>query len=404
MSADLPFFKNQLEDCKKTWLSLLETPTYNKFISQYVDIVDWKYYDSCFNKKCHLVQTQDGKNTIELNPDCVIQDENDSHHLINVLFDDKWTFQKTYGVLKYVTEHIYYDYIIRTNTSTYINIPLISYILYKEFNDKRVDNNIAYGTDLMSVHSTNCPNPGDIYIRGNCLILSRHQVKNVILKYGQLFSTGITSDIRSNLIDDVCIGNILNCYYNHFVNQQKYNNDKIMRNFSYLKNICALPKMWFKCTDKINDFCHTWCRDGYGQDFNTEDNEIIRLFAHAAAIQIRSYYTEEGREKTEHAHYIELHKKMEDNVYMWYVDENILLNIYNRIKEYTKNPDVFVQGNLPYIDLKTLIGLMSHQNEFNKLTSWYMHVTPIDHQLWPYKLKLMQENNVDFNLNKIDNK
>lgn len=383
MSADMPFFKNQLEDCKNTWLHALNSADkHNKTVTDYVDIVGWYYYDVSFNEKCKLIKNEDGQNVIYLSPDGVIQDEIDNHHLINVLLDDNWTFQKTYDVFKYVTDNMDYDYIVRTNTSTYINIPLLSYILYKEFNDKSVDSgNTAYGTDLMSLHTLACPSYGDIYIRGNCLILSKHQVQDIILKYGQLYTVGISD---KSLIDDVCIGNILNCYYNSFKKTEH-------RNFEYLKHIKCLPQMWYKCTEHVIDFSHTWCKNGYGQDFNEESADD---YASAVAIQVRSYYTNEGRETTEHRHYNELYQHMKQTEY----DENNLSVIYNKIKEYSNNPDVWVQGNMPYMKQDVLLRILGDRVKFINWSSVCMSYTPVDHQAWRYKERIMKENNVDFSL------
>ena len=36
-----------------------------------------------------------------------------------------WTYAKTYYALKYVNENLDYDYIFRTNTSTYVNTKLL---------------------------------------------------------------------------------------------------------------------------------------------------------------------------------------------------------------------------------------------------------------------------------------
>lgn len=397
MSADIPFFKEQIEDCKRTWLSVLDKANpYNEIVTKYADVVDWKYYDVSFNKKCKLVRGENGQNDIVLNSDAVLADEADGHHLQNALLDDRWTFQKTYDALKYEAENSEWDYVVRTNTSTYVNIPLLCYLLYKEFNDENTDSdNTAYGTDLMSIHSLACPNCGDIYIRGNCLVLTRHQVESIVLRYGQLFSAGICSMADNSLIDDVCLGNILNCYYNNFIKEKTTSDGIRVRNFDYMEHISCFPQMWYKCTETACDFRHTWSRDGFSQDF-AENDECEARYSCAVAVQVRSYYTGMGRAETEHEHYLELHGKMSRRVYGKYADENILFSIYNKIKEYRKNPDVWVQGNLPYMKQDILLGVLSDEKLFNKFSSYCMSATPIDHQLWKYKERIMKENNVDF--------
>lgn len=404
MSADIPFFKEQIEDCKRTWLSVLENGNqYNEIVTKYADVTGWKYYDVSFNKKCCLVREQNGQNSIALNADAVVVDESDEHHLQNVLLDDGWTFQKTYDALKYEAENSEWDYVVRTNTSTYVNIPLLCYLLYKEFNNENTDSaNTAYGTDLMSIHSLACPSAGDIYIRGNCLILSRHQVENVVLKYGQLFSPGMCVQTDNNLIDDICIGNLLNCYYNNFIKEKETADGVKVRNLDYTRHIRCFPQMWYKCTEVPCNFNHTWSVDGFYQDFKENDDECAARYSCAAAVQVRSYYTDSGRAKTEHEHYFELHEKMSRIVYAKYGDENILLSIYNKIKEYQKNPDVWVQGNLPYMKQGILLSVLSDKELFNRFSSYCMSATPIDHQLWKYKERIMKENNVDFFLKRIE--
>lgn len=403
MSADIPFFKEQIEDCKRTWLSVLdERNPYNELVTKYADTVDWKYYDVSFNKKCKLVHNENGENRIALNEDAVIQDEENEHHLQNVLFDDKWTFQKTYDALKYTVDNSEWDYVVRTNTSTYINIPLLCYLLYKEFNDKNIDsNNISYGTDLMSIHSLACPNNGDIYIRGNCLIMTRRQVEDIVLKYGQLFSNGLCAQSNNSLIDDVCLGCILNCYYNNFIKKKTAANGKNIRNFDYIEHIKCFPQMWYKCTEHPCNFNHTWSVDGFCQDF-TENDEIVERYSSAVAVQVRSYYTNRGRAETEHKHYFELHEKMLLCVYSKYGDENVLISLYNIIKEYQKNPDVWIQGNLPYMKQNILLGILSNEDLFKRFSSYCMSATPTDHQIWKYKERIIKENNIDFFLRDID--
>ena len=153
--------------------------------------------------------------------------------------------------------------------------------------------------------------------------------------------------------------------------------------------------MWYKCTEQACDFRHTWATDGFSQDF-AENDECDSRYSCAVAVQVRSYYTHRGRAETEHEHYLELHEKMTRRVYGKYADENILFSIYNKIKEYRKNPDVWVQGNLPYMKQDILLGVLSDENLFNKFSSYCMSATPIDHQLWKYKERIMKENNVDF--------
>lgn len=401
MSANTQFFKGQMEDCKKTWLSVLDDGKYKEHFDKYVDFIDWYYYDADFKRKCAL---DDEGNTslynIKRNNNVVI-DENDSHHLINVMFNDKDTFNKTYDVLEYVDKKYNgeYDYIVRTNTSTYINLPLLSYILYREFNCENVTKKqqTTYGTDLMSLYSTECPNPSDIYIRGNCMVFTRFEVEEIILKYGKLYTTGcIENEEASTFVDDVCINNILNNYYNDFKRTDSNGN----RNFDYLNHIYCLPQMWYKCIEMEDeeplqiDIHHTWSRNGYGQYF---DENSIDKYKHAVAVQIRTYYTPKGREYSEKKHYYELHEKMCTDVYVDY-SENKLISIYNKIEEYSKNPDVWLQGNLPYMKQSWLVNTITSSDsmsvndddKYETFVNRCFQLTPRDHSSWKWIKKLLE--------------
>lgn len=387
MSADLPFFSNQLEDCKKTWLRPIIGSDGAETVNKYADIITWKYYDARFNEKVKY----DNDSCI-ITDDCVIEDKDDKDHLINVLYDDKYTFQKTYDVFNYITENYDYDYIIRTNTSTYLNLPLLSYCLYNEFNESGWED-IAHCTDLISAHSIKCPEAGDIYMRGNCLVLTRHQIKDIILKYGKLYSYGVVNSSQNSLIDDVCIGCILNNYYNNF---------KAGRHFDYLNHIKCFPQTWYKCTDQVNEFGHQFAPNGYATCLDESDNSSVIMYASCAAIQIRSYYTAIGREKTEHAHYAELHGKITRSVFDIYKDDNLLFSIYNKIKDYNTDPMVWTQGNMPYIRQSDLVQLLADKDKYNKFVNFIFKYTPADHFLWPYKERLMRENNLNFLLERAD--
>lgn len=382
MSADLPFFKDQLEDCKKTWLQPVMGGAGSDLVGKYAEVIGWYYYDARFDEKVKCADCG-----CEVIPDSVKEDANDEHHLINVLYDDKYTFQKTYDVFNYIIRKHDFDYIIRTNTSTYLNLPLLSYYLYNEFN-KNGWEDISHCTDLMSLPCVKCPEAGDIYMRGNCLVLTRRQIKDIILKYGKLYSYGIVSSAENSLIDDVCIGCLLNNFYNGF--------KKEGRCFDYLSHIKCMPQTWYKCTDQVNEFSHPFAPLGYATYIDETDNASVLAYASCGAIQIRSYYTQGGRAKTEHAHYFELHEKMSKCVFNIYKDEKSLFSIYNKIKEYAHDPMVWVQGNLPYIKQSQLAQLLEDDEKYAGFTNFLFKYMPADHFMWAYKARVMQENNLGF--------
>lgn len=122
MSASNEFFKKQIEDCKQTWLSLLDNNNkYKYIIDKYVDEIDWLYYDTV--DEIYNLETQGNKilNISSIYNKKVVIDSKNNHHLQNVLFDDRWTWQKTIDVFDWVcndeeSKYKDWDYIIRTNT------------------------------------------------------------------------------------------------------------------------------------------------------------------------------------------------------------------------------------------------------------------------------------------------
>lgn len=388
MSADQEHFRSQIEDCKNTWLSVLKDEKYINIINKYINKIDWLYYDANIKNKYNLKCSKDNNLYLNINMhDKIINDKDDKHHLYNILEDDIWTWQKTYDVFDYITnnkEYSDYDYVVRTNTSSYINIMLLSYILYKECNDENINSDMmCYGTELISMFSTHIPNQNDVYIRGNCLILPKHIIKNVILKYGQMYNSTSYNGNKNKVCDDVVIGNILNVYFNDFKKDC----------LDYLKYYTGLPQCWYKCVRGSYKTYHKWSINDYADKFiindGKVDNDILTMFFGAINIQVKNYLDR----SLEHEYYIELHENMKKYVYSNYCNENALNTIYNKVKnEYSNNPSVFVQGNFPYLSLNDIKKLLMNKEHLKIFTMECFSKLPIDHPWYCYFKKLM--NNV----------
>ena len=385
MSADQEHFRSQIEDCKNTWLSVLKDEKYINIINKYINKIDWLYYDANIKNKYNLKCSKDNNLYLNINThDKIIKDKDDKHHLYNILEDDIWTWQKTYDVFDYITnnkEYSDYDYVVRTNTSSYINIMLLSYILYKEFNDENINSDMmCYGTELISMFSTHTPNPNDVYIRGNCLILSKHIIKNVILKYGQFYNSTSYNGNKNKVCDDVVIGNILNVYFNDFKKD----------GLDYLSYYTGLTQCWYKCVNESYNIKHKWSVNDYNNKFDVNNKEIMDMFESSVNIQVRTYYLDRS---IEHEHYNELHENMKKYIYDNYCNENSLNTIYNKVKnEYSNNPSVFVQGNFPYLPLNDIKKLLMNKEHLKIFTMECFSKLPIDHPWYCYFKKLM--NNV----------
>ena len=377
MSANQEHFINQIEDCKNTWLSVLEDKKYSKIINRYVNKIDYLYYDVNIKNKYNIIETKDGKEYLEADLLHNIRvDKHNKHHLCNILEDDSWTWQKTYDVFEYITneeQYSDYDYVIRTNTSSYINILLLSYILYREFNDDSIDSNtMCYGSELISMYSTRIPNPNDVYIRGNCLILPKYIIKNVILKYGQFYNSTSYNGKENKVCDDVVIGNILNVYFNNFKKDS----------LDYLLHYTGLTQCWYKCVESSYHNKHKWSINYYNNKFDVNNKEIMDMFAGTVNIQIRTYYLDRS---IEHEHYNELHENMKKYIYDNYCNENTLDTIYNKIKNtYSNNPSVFVQGNLPYLTLDEIKEVLIDKKKRQLLQIQCFISMPSDHPHFHY--------------------
>lgn len=377
MSANQGHFINQIEDCKNTWLSVLKDEKYSNIINKYVNKIDWLYYDANIKNKYNIITTKDGKEYLEADLSHNIRvDKHNKHHLCNILEDDSWTWQKTYDVFEYITneeQYSDYDYVIRTNTSSYINILLLSYILYREFNDDSIDSNImCYGSELISMYSTRIPNPNDVYIRGNCLILHKYIIKNVILKYGQFYNSTSFNAEKNKICDDVVIGNILNVYFNNFKKDS----------LDYLLHYTGLTQCWYKCVESSYHNKHKWSINDYNNKFDINNKEIMDMFAGTVNIQIRTYYLDRS---IEHEHYNELHENMKKYIYDNYCNENTLDTIYNKIKNiYSNNPSVFVQGNLPYLTLDEIKEVLIDKKKQKLLQIQCFLSMPSDHPFFYY--------------------
>ena len=126
-SCNNDFFKREIECIKETYVSNLPSN------------IDFVYYTGDNEKE-------------ELIDDC----------LKLTCSDDIYsTFRKTYYALRFFHLHnMHYDYIVKTNTSTYINVKLLNEIINSIEDDKKL-----YCTELYSLSAGRCPLQ---YLVGNC--------------------------------------------------------------------------------------------------------------------------------------------------------------------------------------------------------------------------------------------
>lgn len=237
---------------------------------------------------------------------------NDKEELIEdnlklICSDDIYsTFRKTYYALRFFQLHnMQYDYIVRTNTSTYINVKLLNEIINSIKDDKKL-----YCTELYSLSDGCCPMPLALFARGNCIILSKYW-QNIILNEGISF-------LYLNITDDKTIGNIHNSF-------------RIKTKQQYVDNFVCFPHGWYKCIDnKDTENNHKLCKYGASLDD----------YSKFLTVQIKNY----NNRNLEFKHFKEVHNLFKN--------ENVKKACIDAF-EYSKNPSVFIGSILGYIDLET---------------------------------------------------
>ena len=235
-------------------------------------------------------------------------------HLLSLRCEDDYdhTFKKSYYAF-YLLKKIFgeYDYIFKTNTSTYVNVPLLNQFIQELDNDDDY-----YSSDVYSLSNIAAPAPLDLYGRGNGLILSKKHIDTIITE-------GISFLYITNGPDDAYISNILNSYW-------------IKKKENYIDHIKSFAHGWYRCIPTNHDFKHQLCTFG-----NTNiDWEFLRKFI---TVQIKIYHQDRSNEKEKH---YELHKIFQENGY----DKEELNRQTEFNKEYSKNYSVFIGSILGYID------------------------------------------------------
>jgi hypothetical protein len=311
MSCNDSFFLKEEEIIHKTWLNKIP-----------------ENIDYCFYR---------GDETLEKHK------YNKEEHLLNLRCEDNIenTFKKTYYAFNIIGKIFKdYDYVFRTNTSTYVNLDLLNNFIQRLDNDE-----ILWTGELYSLSNSFCPYPLYLYGRGNGIILSKKLI-NIINKEGLGY-------LYLEKCDDWIIGNILNSYW-------------IRKGKNYLDYIKGYTHGWFRCVPEEQPNNHKLCV--YGNKNSSFD--FLKQFI---TIQVKRY----RERQLEEAIYYELHRAMENNV------DNELDKTTDKIFEYSKSPSVFIGSILGYTDYNEWLNcdkmkLFNYQvkhkasddEEFGKDTKW----------------------------------
>lgn len=303
MSCEDEFFIHEEQLARETWLK---------------DVIDGKY------PNIDYVFYRGGADTTHL--------EGDIYH-IHCEDDVKNTFKKTWCALNYVfhtrwkglDEDTYYPYIFRTNTSTYVNIPLLEAFVNSLNIEEEYET--LWCSELYSLSEGFCPYPLSIFGRGNGLLMSSWII-STLLYHGR-------NMLYLQYSDDISIGNILN--------SQNLDHGK----FWYLNYIKSYRHGWYKCISGNAMNNHTLCN-------YYNDNGDFNFLKQFITIQVKRYHE---REKEE-ANYLELHELMKDKK-----DNDINFTVKLQYK-YAENPNVFIGSILGYVTLEQW-KLIDKQNLFD---------------------------------------
>lgn len=294
MSCMDDFFERQIEKIKTTWAI--------DVINNKYDNIDFIYYKGNEQLRESFSYNSEKK---ELTLRC--EDDLDN------------TFKKTLYAFDWINVNKDYDYIFRTNTSTYVNIELLN-----AFIQSLDDDNIAYTSELYSLIEANAPKPMCIYGRGNGLILSKKLI-NILVSEG-------LNLLYLNITDDIAIGNVLNTYW-------------IKRGKNYLDYIKSYTHGWFKAVEQ------TIYLRGKQPDYllcsfdnKNTDFEFLKKFI---TIQTKMYYSRNLEEKN----YDELHNILYNNT------DNNINDTIKFINEYSKNPNIFIGSILGYIPFSSWLNI-----------------------------------------------
>lgn len=138
---------------------------------------------------------------------------NKKQHRLEVPTDDtiQGTYEKTLATFKLLNQTgIEYDYIFRTNCSTYVNVPLL-----RDFVDTLTDDKLIYSGSIYCSNNGTGPYEWCLYGIGNSLLLSKYWVdvicNNHVNKYKQ-YNMVKNEDEPYYHIDDNTFGLVINCH------------------------------------------------------------------------------------------------------------------------------------------------------------------------------------------------
>lgn len=187
------------------------------------------------------------------------------------------TFDKTITAFNYVSKNKDFDFLIRTNISTYINIPLLD-VVVNNFNDNNIYAN-QFNAYLTSTKYIN-----DVYPRGDAYIISKNKLSEILNLYNK-----INFDEVKNVLDncdDTLMGLLYlksykDLYVNHYIQLQYnflpyYAND--LSNDDYLNSCNVIFSRLKTCSPDASISGYSWNDNEYRLEdikkFNNINNVV----------------------------------------------------------------------------------------------------------------------------------
>lgn len=236
--------------CNREDYKILETSVRNTWAK---DIIDGKYD----NIRFYFYTATDGEERID-----------EEHHIIYVKTEDTFerTYQKTMHVLKLLKKKEFkFDYIVRTNTSTYVNVPLVN-----EFISFLTDDSIVYTGEIEACFWSKMY----FYGQGSFLILSRNIISK-LLEYEHY-----DWEKEFNASDDTIIGATLNNYY--------LENKLCHRN--YIKSV-GLPYNFGKAINNDVNYNHVMCARVKTEIPGIKDEKILKQYTYDKMIALHKLFS-----------------------------------------------------------------------------------------------------------------
>ena len=197
----------------------------------------------------------------------------DNKNVIHLSSGDNYsnTYNKTIECFEFI-KHNYndFDYIIRINTSTYINIVLLNEILKQLNND-----DIVFSHELFNVQNnkqSNKPYHDNISLCGKFMMFSKKMIdvilnnKYVFMDNDKYVNAGTSIENNGMItygVDDMCISNVINIYH---LNNNENPSD-------YVSSFINIPQPFLINNNLLNYAISICCKD-----HNSPDNNLFNIF------------------------------------------------------------------------------------------------------------------------------